>query len=342
MKKNSINQLFGCKNKATITEKKNTVKSVADRISALENLINEQKNLDNRQIEIINSSLIRIGKRLIVLENLINEPKGLNNFFYLLLKSHWFLIGIIIILLGANIFFSINQVIEPNNIALILGFVGILATFIVIGNYAHIKDIEGKFMSEMIRLNADFDKKIKYLDVSNDKKISSARFNIEIRAVSSANLYSPNMDAVVEHLSYAIFDANEVGSDLVIDELIVTIRNALRSNKKPFQKAKLGLIKYCLENLDCQILANKKIRDFKNQIENIYNDRKKCRDIIYTLSHIDINAVSWKKIVEDEYEFMEKIKGFEFSEMIELKKILYKENFSQLEDIDRIRSLFKN
>jgi hypothetical protein len=66
------------------------------------------------------------------------------NWFKSAIYSHWFLIGIIIILLG-TIIVCLTPIVEYNNFAVILGFVGILATMIVIGNYAQVKDIESKF-----------------------------------------------------------------------------------------------------------------------------------------------------------------------------------------------------
>jgi len=57
------------------------------------------------------------------------------------LKSHWFLVGVIIILLGTIVACLIPTV-KYNDFAVILGFVGVLATFVVISNYAQVWEVK--------------------------------------------------------------------------------------------------------------------------------------------------------------------------------------------------------
>jgi hypothetical protein len=64
--------------------------------------------------------------------------------------SQYFLLGVIIILLGTIIFCLIPKIdISNNYVGIILSFVGIAATFVVVSNFAQVKDIEGKFESKV-------------------------------------------------------------------------------------------------------------------------------------------------------------------------------------------------
>jgi hypothetical protein len=62
--------------------------------------------------------------------------------------SDWFLRGIIIIILGAILFFLI-PVIQENYVGGILTFVGILATFIVVSNYAQVQEVKKESKREL-------------------------------------------------------------------------------------------------------------------------------------------------------------------------------------------------
>lgn len=67
----------------------------------------------------------------------------------------------IIIVLGIILFSTIPAInIEDKYAGAILGVVGVLATFIVVGNYAQVKDIENKFIQETNRLKDDYKTKI--------------------------------------------------------------------------------------------------------------------------------------------------------------------------------------
>lgn len=59
------------------------------------------------------------------------------------LTSNWFLFFLLVILLGFDIYSRISFVCITNE-SIVLVFVGILATFVVISNYAQVKDLENK------------------------------------------------------------------------------------------------------------------------------------------------------------------------------------------------------
>jgi hypothetical protein len=78
------------------------------------------------------------------------------------MRNNWYIVGIIIILIGFDIFIHIPIVdIQSSYFGAIIGFVGVLATFIVVSNYAQVKDIEKKFNERANKLELAFDKKIK-------------------------------------------------------------------------------------------------------------------------------------------------------------------------------------
>jgi predicted Holliday junction resolvase-like endonuclease len=50
-------------------------------------------------------------------------------------------------------------------------FVGVLATFVIVGNYAQVKSIEQDFSQKVSELNHEFSKKVKELETEFDKKV---------------------------------------------------------------------------------------------------------------------------------------------------------------------------
>jgi hypothetical protein len=93
-------------------------------------------------------------------EGKVDIPKEPNqNWLFSMIKSKWFLIGIIIILLGWIIFLHFRTITDVNNVTLILAFVGILATFIVVSNYAQVKEIEKKAEKKAVEIEKSTDKK---------------------------------------------------------------------------------------------------------------------------------------------------------------------------------------
>ena len=72
-------------------------------------------------------------------------------------KIGYWLIAIVIVLLVVEICCHIsNCVVSESNI--VLTFVGILATFVVVSNYAQVKSIEDKMESEITHLNEELEK----------------------------------------------------------------------------------------------------------------------------------------------------------------------------------------
>jgi NADH:ubiquinone oxidoreductase subunit 3 (subunit A) len=100
-------------------------------------------------------------------------PKNRNNWFCRLFKNHWFLIVILIVLLAVDICLKIS----PNVItkeSIVLTFVGILATFVVVGNYFQVKEIEKKF-----------DDKTNGLDSKINSNINVLKRKIELESIDA-------------------------------------------------------------------------------------------------------------------------------------------------------------
>ena len=78
-------------------------------------------------------------------------------------KENWFLLGIITILLGSILFCLMPKMDITNNyIGVILGFVGVLATFIVVGNYAQVQQIRSEMLDKIRLLDEKTDNLSKY------------------------------------------------------------------------------------------------------------------------------------------------------------------------------------
>jgi hypothetical protein len=89
--------------------------------------------------------------------------------------SKYFLLGIIMILLGTIIFCLIPKIDITNNyVSAIFGFVGILATFVVVSNYAQVKDVKDEFDRQVKDIEGKFEEKIEKLEKNNDEKIKQS------------------------------------------------------------------------------------------------------------------------------------------------------------------------
>lgn len=76
---------------------------------------------------------------------------------------NFWLFGISLILLGASLFLNISNTIITNE-SIVLVFVGILATFIVVGNFAQVTEIRNNTNSQIVDLELKTQKKIDELN----------------------------------------------------------------------------------------------------------------------------------------------------------------------------------
>jgi uncharacterized membrane protein (DUF485 family) len=71
--------------------------------------------------------------------------------------------------------FQVNY--ENGATTIVLAFVGIAATFVVVSNYAQVKDIENKFEQKILKIDSELDKKTEELQKNNDEQIKQSLNN---------------------------------------------------------------------------------------------------------------------------------------------------------------------
>ncbi|GHU86795.1 hypothetical protein FACS1894153_4350 [Bacteroidia bacterium] len=135
-----------------------------------------------------------------------------------LICNHWFIVGILIVLIVIDICIHISEIVVVKE-SIVLTFIGILATFVVISNYAQLKDIKYETKSEISKLNSrlkelenytggtslyqfrmDIYKKFiimyKKLELSNnlDRNKQKEYLNIILDAIINAGLLNDSME----------------------------------------------------------------------------------------------------------------------------------------------------
>jgi hypothetical protein len=143
-----------------------------------------------------------------------------------LLFNHWFLWGIIIILLGTIIFCLIPEMdITDNYASVVLGFVGILATFIVISNYAQVKEVKDESSAQITsikdNLEKEYKKRITELNNSVDEKIEDLTATVNVLKTTVAIL-AKNKRTSLEPSTYKIL---EIDHQKVVDNYYVLVKD---------------------------------------------------------------------------------------------------------------------
>jgi hypothetical protein len=116
-----------------------------------------------------------------------------NCWFCSMVKSKWFLMGIIIILLGWIVFLHFYTVTDINNVTLILAFVGILVTFVVISNYVQVRDVKEAFEN---KINVVDERGTRIIKIENKVEILEKNVN-EIKKIEE-DFYSHYMHFLYE------------------------------------------------------------------------------------------------------------------------------------------------
>jgi uncharacterized membrane protein (DUF485 family) len=134
------------------------------------------------------------------------------------INSNWFIVFIVIILIGFDIFIHIPIVdIQSNYFGAMLGFVGVLAAFIVVSNYAHAEKLEEKFERQAKEIEKKFDEKTKMLDEEVIRVIRRLISKKEEAKKASEYLYLPHTDDNLEdpkNHNRAVNKANAVLTEL--------------------------------------------------------------------------------------------------------------------------------
>jgi hypothetical protein len=132
--------------------------------------------MENEIIKSITESNEKVIQKAKELEKLIKDKSFLyyiKTFIRILSSSNWFLFTISIILLGSSVWLNISHIIIDNQ-NIVLGFIGIIATFVVVGNYFQVKEIEGKFESKTKEIERQFEKKVE--DIETKTKEIEGKF----------------------------------------------------------------------------------------------------------------------------------------------------------------------
>lgn len=113
--------------------------------------------------------------------------------------ANWIIIVLLIILIGTDIFIHLPFIsIESNYCAIVLGFVGILATFVVISNYAQVKDIERTFENKIDEINnkmGTIDQKLE--EINNNQSLMDGS-----ELVANALINACQTDEVIKAISH--------------------------------------------------------------------------------------------------------------------------------------------
>jgi hypothetical protein len=129
------------------------------------------------------------------LEKILNQKSLLGNIKNIV-GNYWLSI-IIIVLIGISICLNISRtIIDSQN--LVIGFIGALATFIVVSNYMqvkeikdefdrHVKDIEGKIESKVKDIENKFERKTDGIEKDTQKALYDAQKDIEKKKNEAAS-----------------------------------------------------------------------------------------------------------------------------------------------------------
>jgi uncharacterized membrane protein (DUF485 family) len=155
----NINQAIGEKqtlvagnnNKVVADDSESSQKlEVTDNSAKIEKLSSEIDKISKRLEDDIDKTINELKDEITDLKKKQTKKDCRLKFWIKQTNGNWFIVGIIILLIGFDIFIHIPIVdIQSSYFGAIMGFVGILATFIVVGNYAQVKDIKDEFKTKV-------------------------------------------------------------------------------------------------------------------------------------------------------------------------------------------------
>jgi hypothetical protein len=135
----------------------------------------ETENRDDNLKSIITESNDKVIQKMSDLEKLIRNKSFayyLKSFVKILSHSNWFLFTISIILLGISICLNISHtIIDGQNI--VIGFIGVIATFIVVSNYMQVRDVKAEFERKIQEMESEFNNRIIDQDSKNKNIINN-------------------------------------------------------------------------------------------------------------------------------------------------------------------------
>ncbi|MDR1542866.1 MAG: hypothetical protein LBS50_00355 [Prevotellaceae bacterium] len=147
------------------------------------------------ELEILTKQNEQVIKKVDDLSKFLTKKETFLSKLQKLISNFW-VVFILICLLVIDIAFHISHsVFDSQN--LVLGFVGILATFIVVSNYMQVKEIEKVFDKKNIELQSKIDEKIRIIESETLKIQNEVWANLVesllIQAISQPKMFcNPN------------------------------------------------------------------------------------------------------------------------------------------------------
>jgi uncharacterized small protein (DUF1192 family) len=238
---NEVNQQIG-----TLTQQINTLEStLSQKIADIETKINNKADINN------------LDGRLKIIEDSWKKQCKIPAWGWILLAS---IGGAVVFMLAMILFqkwlgFEVSY--ENGATTIVLGFVGIAATFVIVSNYAQVKEIEGRFESQIKEskreLTSTFDKKIK-----DNKFISEASaLRIEGNRYMHSNEYLNALRCYMRALNFT----NNLFEKIEVDGIIVELE---------WLQIHISEIKITMNERDVfvQVLEKSKHRSSESLIEN--------------------------------------------------------------------------
>lgn len=142
-----------------------------------------------------------------------------------ILKKSFFVVGFVCI--GITIGCFIDERVVINNESIVLVFVGILATFVVVGNYAQVLTIKNDFSKNIEELSKEFSLKIQEIkkydlitDYMKNNKIQEQVYQYKINIKTSIKELRDQYDRIkhLENISISHALTNDTDAILLIEE----------------------------------------------------------------------------------------------------------------------------
>jgi uncharacterized membrane protein YgaE (UPF0421/DUF939 family) len=170
------------------------------------------------------------------------------------LKNYWFVLSLIVILgLGIVLFYNICEIKEERYVGFILGFVGVLTTFIVIGNYAQVIEIRNEFKEKVEDLRTEFNNSIDKLKDENFQ-LEINKIYTEVQNSKTASIYYREkqqfqlaFDAEINSINNLIKIKDIELANKEIDYIFELLK--LKTNKTKIANSTKNVWKYVISNL---------------------------------------------------------------------------------------------
>lgn len=120
-----------------------------------------------------------------------------------------------------GVYHNVTWNVETVSLSIILAFVGILATFVVISNYSHVKEVEHTFDAKMLETRED------YYKIINNSAANLMDFTMAISSMNMAKLYEET-NKYLESINWYFTALKYAAAGNLRDELL-TIVSAIHS-----------------------------------------------------------------------------------------------------------------